>query len=71
MSIDDFILPFSGTLRADNRWVKLAQIIPWEEIEKKYAKLFAETGNPAKPLRMALGAVIIKERCRFSDEETV
>ncbi len=26
---------------------------------------------PAKPLRMALGALIIKEKCGFSDRETV
>jgi len=71
MSLDDFILPFEGTLLKDNRWVKLAQIIPWSEIEKQYAELFSKTGNPAKPLRMALGALIIKEKCGFSDEETV
>ena len=28
-------------------------------------------GAPAKPFRMALGALIIKERCGFTDEETV
>lgn len=72
LTIDDFILPFSGKLRADNRWVKLAQLIPWEKIEIKYAQVFDEDkGAPAKPLRMALGALIIKEKCRFSDEETV
>lgn len=54
MSLDDFILPFGGTLNPENRWVKLAAIIPWEEIEKKYATLFSEIGQPAKPLRMAL-----------------
>jgi hypothetical protein len=32
-TIDDFILPFAGKLNAENRWVKLAQIIPWDEKE--------------------------------------
>lgn len=54
MTIDDFILPFDGKLKADNRWVKMAEIIPWDEIEQEYAKLFeSEIGNVAKSARMA------------------
>jgi hypothetical protein len=72
LAIDDFILPFSGKLRADNRWVKLAAIFPWDVIEERYATLFDENnGTPAKPARMALGALIIKEKCGYSDAETV
>ncbi|HAL65921.1 MAG TPA: IS5 family transposase, partial [Bacteroidales bacterium] len=72
MVIEEFILPFEGKLSANNRWVKLSKIIPWEQIEKDYANLFPSgTGNVAKPLRMALGALIIKERCGFTDRETV
>lgn len=70
--LDDFYLPFGGKLRADNRWVQLAKIIPWDIIEQKYATLFADgKGAPAKPVRMALGALIIKEKCGYSDRETV
>lgn len=72
LAIDDFILPFSGKLRADNRWVKLAAIIPWDVIEERYASLFNENnGTPAKPARMALGSLIIKDKCGYSDTETV
>lgn len=72
MRIEDFVLPFEGKLNPENRWVKLSKLIPWEEIEKKYSLLFPSgTGTEAKPLRMALGALIIKERCGFSDRETV
>ncbi len=68
----DFILPFEGNLSADNRWVKLAGNIPWDQIETRYASLFpSNTGNVAKPARMAVGSLIIKERCNFTDEETV
>jgi IS5 family transposase len=50
----------------------LSKIIPWEKIEENYAQLFPSgTGTKAKPLRMALGALIIKEKCGFSDRETV
>ena len=67
-----FFLPFGGRLDPNNRWVKLSEIIPWNDIEVKYAELFpANCGMPAKPLRVALGALIIKEKCGFSDRETV
>jgi len=70
--LEEFILPFEGKLRADNRWVKLAKIIPWESIEERYANLFtSQRGQMAKPVRMALGALIIKEKCGYSDRETV
>lgn len=72
LKIEDFVLPFEGKLNPENRWVKLSKLIPWEEIEKNYAQLFpSNTGTEAKPLRMALGALIIKEKCGYSDRETV
>jgi IS5 family transposase len=72
MVLEGFILPFEGKLSANNRWVKLAEIIPWSTIEKNYADLFqSNAGTVAKPLRMALGALIIKEKCGFTDRETV
>ena len=72
MTLDDFILPFSGSLSTDNRWVRLARIIPWDQIEKEYAFLFpSDRGNVATPVRMALGSLIIQAKCGYSDRETV
>jgi len=72
MTITDFILPFSGKLSADNRWVRLAKLIPWEEIEKEYAFMFpSDRGNVAKPVRMALGSLIIQARCGYTDRELI
>lgn len=73
MTFEKFFLPFGGKLRSDNRWVKLAKLIPWHEFEEIYARSFAGTGMgaPAKSVRIALGALIIKERLCTSDEETV
>jgi IS5 family transposase len=70
---EDFYLPFGGRLRSDNRWVRLSKLIPWEEIEKGYAKHFAESGMgaPAKAARVALGALIIQEKLGLTDEEVV
>lgn len=55
MVIEDYVLPFEGKLDANNRWVTLAEIIPWEQIEKEYAELFpSSTGTVAKPLLLFL-----------------
>lgn len=59
--IDEYITAFSGTQNINNRWVRMAEIIPWEEFEDEYAAKFGETGNVAYPLRMALGTLIIKK----------
>ena len=73
LSFEDFYLPFGGKLNPDNRWLRLAGVIPWEEFEDEYAKNFSKnpTGCPAKSVRIALGALIIKERLNTTDEEAV
>jgi transposase, IS5 family len=72
LSFENFYLPFGGKLSGENRWVKLAAMMPWEAFESSYAAQFSEgRGAPAKSFRMALGALIIKERLGVSDEETV
>ncbi len=69
---ENFELPFGGKLAEDNRWVIMAKLIPWSEFEEEYAQNFAtEMGAPAKSFRMALGALIIKEKLGISDRETV
>jgi IS5 family transposase len=72
LSFEDVYLPFSGKLSGDNRWIKLADLIPWDELEDDYAAKFCKGfGAPAKPFRMALGALIIEARLGLTDEELV
>jgi IS5 family transposase len=33
LSLADFFLPFGGKLSGDNRWIKLAELIPLNELE--------------------------------------
>ncbi len=69
---ENFELLPGTKLSCENRWVIMAELIPWEEFEEEYAKQFKlEKGAPAKPFRMALGALIIKEQLGISDRETV
>lgn len=68
----DFNQPMGLHMNPDNRWIKLADRIPWEEFEVKYVRLFpSDTGNVAKPFRMALGALIIQTKFQYSDREFV
>ncbi len=59
-------------MNPDNRWIKMADAIPWDMFEKKYSRLFkVKTGNVAKPLRTALGALIIQTKFQYSGRELV
>ena len=70
MRITDFNMPAGLKLNMENRWVKQAETIPWNSIEERYASLFpSKTGMPAKPLRMALGSLLIQKQLGFSDRE--
>jgi transposase, IS5 family len=71
-SVENFELSFEGQLSENNRWVIMAQLIPWSEFESEYASFFSEEmGAPAKTFRIALGSLIIKEKLGISDRETV
>jgi hypothetical protein len=73
LSFEDFYLPFGGRLNGDNRWIKLSQIVPWDDFEDEYAQQFSANGMgaPAKQFRMALGAELIKRKLDITDEEVV
>ena len=64
-----FDMVFGGTLRKDNRWVVLGDIIPWDEVETRYAELFSgSNGRPALPIRVALGSRLMEyDAPRISD----
>jgi len=58
-------------LNPRNRWVVIAELIPWQQIESEYASGFNfYKGRRAKSVRFALGALIIKEKLKLTDEET-
>jgi hypothetical protein len=71
--LEDFYMPFGGRLNEENRWIILSRKVPWGEIEEDYKERLGDTekGAPAKSLRVALGALIIKEKLQISDREVV
>ena len=72
LSLAEFDWPFQVALDETNRWVKMSQCIPWDELaEGYYQSLTEREGRPAKDARLVIGAVIIKHKPCLSDEETV
>lgn len=64
-------LPFGVNLNAESRWVKLADMFPWEAIEQEYIQVFrGPEGQIAKPARLAFGALYIQASEGFTDEQT-
>ncbi len=71
LSIYDFVSPFDGALRPNNRWVRLAAAIDWRALEKQYAAHFASRGKRALPVRCAFGSLVIRHALGLSDRQTV
>lgn len=69
----EFFMPFEGQLNPENRWCKLAGMIPWETAEERYIESLGNpnAGQKAYSVRMALGTLIIQNKKNLSDRETV
>ena len=49
----------------------LARKIPWDMFEHEFAGLYAEVGRPAKPVRLMVGLLLLKQIENLSDERVV
>ena len=57
LDIYDFILPFGGHLKEDNRWVKLRKMINWEMVREIYGSIFETRMPEGKPIPAMLPSV--------------
>ena len=71
LKFEAFKTPFEIKMNRNNRWVRLSEILPWEELIGIYVKSMSDFGRPALDSRIAIGAMIIKTKLGLSDEETV
>lgn len=51
--------------------LKLASKIPWDFFEEEFSSLYAERGRPAKPVRLMVGLLLLKQIENLSDERVV
>ena len=49
----------------------LAQKLPWALLEKDFAQFYASVGRPAKPVRLMVGLLLLKQIENLSDERVV
>jgi IS5 family transposase len=49
----------------------LAKKLPWDLLEKEFAPFYAEAGRPAKPVRLMVGLLLLKQMENLSDERVV
>ena len=73
LDIYDFILPFGGHLKEDNRWVKLRKMINWEMVREIYGSIFEnkDAGREAYPGEVAFGALYIQSKLGVTYRELV
>ena len=50
---------------------KLAVAIPWEVFEQEFAEHYSEEGRPAKPVRLMVGLLLLRQKFNVSDEGVV
>ncbi len=67
-----FETPFEQQLDKSNRWVQLADKLPWDDLVKIYnKKLRADFGAPSIDGRMIIATLIIKHKLNLSDREVI
>jgi IS5 family transposase len=74
LKIEEFKTPFEINIEKhiDNRWVRLANSLPWDKLAKVYySKMCKDNGAPAKSARLVIGALIVKGFLKLSDRETM
>ena len=71
LKINSFGDLYAMKLNKNNRWVQLGNFLPWDELVKIFSKYFSDRGRNSINPRIVIGALIIKHKMRFSDDETV
>jgi hypothetical protein len=66
------LMPYSGQIDLENRWVKMAEMLPWEELEMAYRKYFdCSKQSVIKKGRLITGLLVGQMIVEMSDREIV
>ncbi len=58
-------------LDSNDPLVALADIISWAQFDESFEKYYSDNGRPAKPIRLMVGLLILKQLENLSDENAV
>src|SRR4030066_1158041 len=72
LTIEEVKTPFQTSLLADNRWVKLSKVVPWDKFASVYmAMMTIDFGRPGISPRIILGDLIIKHLEKLDDRGVI
>lgn len=71
LSLFPELFPFGGRLNENNRWLRISELIPWEDLEAEYAGNFSDVGRPATDGQLVIGLLLLKHMTGLSDEGVV
>ena len=66
-----FLADSSDFINPKHRLCLLANAIDWQLFESTFAPLYAKIGSPAKPIRLMVGLLILKQLYNLADETVV
>ena len=66
-----FYSSLSDLLDMNNSLIALANVIDWKIFENEFAIFYSKDGSPAKPIRLMVGLLILKQLENLSDESIV
>jgi len=58
-------------LNPEETLYKLTNKLPWEELEKEFARLYSKIGRPSKPVRLMVSLLLLKQIYNLGDETVV
>ena len=64
-----FQTPFEQKLSPENRWVRMAELVPWDKMAEVFFSCLST--DQGRPLRVILGALMVKHIEGLSDEDTI
>lgn len=65
------LFSFGGKPDERNRWLRIADLIPLEKLEKDCRKHFSDVGQPVKDAQLVIGLLLLKYMTGLSDEGLV
>lgn len=72
LTIEEFKTPFQIGIDKENRWVKLSEKVPWDELaDIYYRNMSQDMGAPAIDARIVIGSLIVKHKLTLDDREVI
>ena len=66
-----FYSPLSDMLDMNDSLIALSNAIDWKIFENEFVGFYSKDGSPAKPIRLMVGLLLLKQLKNLSDEEIV